>query len=270
MTSKTSKTRDESTIGISSTTSKKTSTRETRPNPTKKSTKQEREDIAQFLRQRMSTKGSLPPGTINEAAKHFGRNRHMIGEIYKELKPKSLKQRVLTDQERQDVVNFLRQRMSAGGLLPSDTINEAAQHFGRHRRTIERIYKELKPKSANDRLTRQRRDIVLFLRQRMNAKGSLPPGTINEAAKHFGRNRHMIGEIYKELKPKSLKQRVLTDQERQDIVLFLRQRMKADGSLHHGTISEAVQHFGRHRETIRLIYKELKTKNVVYIDEVYL
>jgi transposase len=192
-------------------TSKKSNTRDTRPNPTKKSTYQELQDITQFLRQRMNTEGSLPPGTINEAAKHFGRNRHMIGEIYKELKPKSAheRQRGIPDQERQEIVHFLRQRMEAGGSLPPGTINEAAQHFDRHRNMIGGIYKELKPKSLKQRVLtdQERRNIVHFLRQRMNAKGSLPPGTIKEAAHHFGRHRSAIERIYKELKPKSVHER---------------------------------------------------------------
>jgi DNA invertase Pin-like site-specific DNA recombinase len=67
------------------------------------------------------------------------------------LRPKSLKQRVITDKERQDIVLYLRQRMNAEGSLPYGTINEAAKHFGRHRSTIKRIYKELKPKFINER-----------------------------------------------------------------------------------------------------------------------
>jgi DNA-binding transcriptional regulator YhcF (GntR family) len=221
---------------------------------------QERQKIVLFLRQRMNAGGSIPRGTISEAAQHFGRRRHKIGEIYKELKPKSANERLTTDQERQDIAVFLRQRMKAGGILPSGTINEAAQHFGRHRVTISQIYKELK---SSERYTKnqERQNIALFLRQRMKAGGSLPYGTIHEAAQHFGQRRHKIGEIYKELKPESLvKQRVITDQERQDIALFLRQRMKAGGILPSGTINEAAQHFGRHRVTISQIYKELKSK----------
>jgi hypothetical protein len=48
----------------------------------------------------------------------------------------------------------------------------------------------------------------------------LTPGTINEAAQHFDRHRRTIERIYQELKPKSVKERFITDQERQDIVLF--------------------------------------------------
>jgi DNA-binding transcriptional regulator YhcF (GntR family) len=245
---------------MSSTTSKKSNTRETHPNPSKESTDQERQDIAVFLRQRMNAEGSLPPGTIKDAAQHFSRHQRTIERIYKELKPKTANERLTTDQERQDIAVFLRQRMKAGGILPSGTINEAAQHFGRHRVTISQIYKELK---SSERYTKnqERQNIALFLRQRMKAGGSLPYGTIHEAAQHFGQRRHKIGEIYKELKPESLvKQRVITDQERQDIALFLRQRMKAGGILPSGTINEAAQHFGRHRVTISQIYKELKSK----------
>jgi DNA-binding transcriptional regulator YhcF (GntR family) len=206
MTSKKSNTRDEPTIGISSTTSKKTSTRETRPNPTKKSTKQEREDIAQFLRQRMSTKGSLPSGTINEAAQHFDRHRTTISLIFKELKQKSVheRQRFTTDQERQDIVLFLRQRMEEGGSIPYGTINEAAQHFGRNRRTIAQIYQEFKPKFGKERFItdQERQDISIYLHHRIKAGGSLPRGTINEAAQHFGRHRDTISLIYKKLKTK--------------------------------------------------------------------
>jgi DNA-binding transcriptional regulator YhcF (GntR family) len=252
---------------MSSTTSKKSNTREPRPKTTwTKSTDQERQEIGLFLQHRMKAGGSLPPGTINEAAEHFGRHRHTIERIYKELKQKSVheRQRFTTEQERQEIGLFLSQRMKAGGSLFPDTINEAAQHFGRDRRTIERIYKELKPISSTERFTRdqEREEIVLFLRHRMNARGSLPYGTINEAAQHFGRHRHTISLIYNELKPKSLKQRFTTDQERQDIVLFLRQRMSAGGSLPSDTINEAAQHFGRHRRTIERISKELKPNSV--------
>jgi hypothetical protein len=69
----------------------------------------------------------------------------------------------------------------------------------------------------------------------------------------------MIGEIFKELKSND---RYTKDQERQDIMLFLRQQMNAEGSLPYGTINDAAQHFGRHRSTISLIYKELKPKLV--------
>jgi hypothetical protein len=118
---------------MSSTTSKKSNTRETRT--WKKSTDQERKDIALFLRQRMNAEGILPPGSINEAAQHFGRNRHMIGNIYKELKPKSVheRQHVIPDQERQDIELFLRQRMNVEGSVPPGTINEAAHHFSIYR-----------------------------------------------------------------------------------------------------------------------------------------
>jgi DNA-binding transcriptional regulator YhcF (GntR family) len=277
MTSKKSNTRDHPTVEMSSTPSKKSNTRGTLPKQTwEKSTVQERQDISQFLRQRMNAGGSLPYGTINEAAKHFGRNRHMIGEIYKELKPKSAHERkgVITEQERQDIAQFLRQRMNAGRTLPPGTINEAAQHFGRHWSTIKRIYKELEPNSLKQRAItdQERQDIVLFLRQRMNAGGTLPYGTINEAAQHFARHRRTIGDIYKELEPKSVNKKrkgVITEQERQDIVLFLRHRMNLEGSLPYGSINEAARHFGRQWKTIREIYKVLKPNkpmNVVNID----
>jgi transposase len=93
----------------------------------------------------------LTPGTINEAAQHFDRHRRTIERIYQELKPKSVKERFITDQERQDIVLFLRQRMNAGGSLPPGSIKEAAQHFSRHRRTIHRIINELKTKSVQER-----------------------------------------------------------------------------------------------------------------------
>jgi transposase len=197
-------------------TSQKSNSRETRPKrkksrPLIKSTEKERQDIVLFLRKRMNAEGALPPGTINEAAKYFGRNRHTIGGIYKELKPKSVHERPrgIPDHEWQDIVLFLRHRMNAGGLLPPGTINEAAQHFGRHRRTIERISKVLKPKSLKKRYItdQERQDIVLFLRHRTVAGGSLPPGTINEAAKHFGRHQRTIERISKELKPNSVQDR---------------------------------------------------------------
>jgi transposase len=165
--------------------------------------------------------------------------------------------------------------MNTEGILPPGTINEASQHFGRHRSTISLIYKELKPKSVHERQRvipdQERQDIELFLRQRMNVEGSLHLGTINEAAQHFGRHRDTIQRIYKELKPNSLKNRFITDQERDDIVLFLRYRMNAEGSLSPSTINEAAQHFGRHRVTIMRIYKELKPQSVrqrgAHIDE---
>jgi transposase len=159
MTSKKSNTRDQQTMKMSSTTSKKSNTRETHPKPSKESTYQERQDIVFFLRQRMNAEGSLPPGTIKEAAQHFSRHRRTIERIYKEFKPKSLKQRVITEQERQEIVLFLRQRMKAGGSLPHGTIIEAAQHFGRHQNTIGGIYKELKPEylvKQRPRVTRYR------------------------------------------------------------------------------------------------------------------
>ena len=49
----------------------------------------------------------------------------------------------LTNQERQDIVLFLLHRMNLGSLS-SGTINEAAQHFGRHRNTIARIWQRFK------------------------------------------------------------------------------------------------------------------------------
>jgi DNA-binding transcriptional regulator YhcF (GntR family) len=229
----------------------------------KKSTDQERQDMELFLRQRMNEDGSLPTGTITEAAKHFGRHRNTISRIYKDLKPKSGYERVITDQKQQDIMLFLRQRLNADGSLPTGTITEAAKHFGRHRNTISLIYKELKPKSGYERVItdQKQQDIMLFLRQRMNAEGSLPLGTINEAAQHFGRHRLTISRIYNELKPISSKERGISNQERQDMELFLRQRMNAEGSLPLGTINEAAEHFGRHRHTIQKIYKELKSNS---------
>jgi DNA-binding transcriptional regulator YhcF (GntR family) len=141
----------------------------------------------------------------------------------------------------------------------------AAEHFGRHRTTISRIYKELNPKSADERgITEQeRQDIVLFLRQRMNADGSLPLGTISEAARHFGRHRSTIERISNEFDPLSSKERGVPYQERQDIMHFLRQRMKAEGSLPTGTINDAVKHFGRHWNTIERIYKKMISTSVI-------
>jgi transposase len=167
---------------------------------------QERENIVLFLRQRMTTKGSLPFGTISEAAKHFGRHRTTIERIYMEIKPNSENERSITEQERQDIRLFLRQRMNAEGSLPTGTINDAAKHFGRHWNTISRIYTEYHPNSANERYipNKERQDIMLFLRQRMNAEGALPIGTIAEAAKHFGRHWNSIERIYLKLKPKSV------------------------------------------------------------------
>jgi hypothetical protein len=260
MTSKKSNTRDQQTMEMSSTTSKKPNTRETHPNPSKESIDQERQNIVLFLRQRMKAGGILPHGTISEAAQHFGQHRNMIERIYKEL---ISNKRYTKDQERQEIALFLSQRMKAGGVLPHGTIKEAAQHFGRHRNMIRDIFKELK---SNERYSKdqERQEIALFLRQRMKAEGLLPYGTINEAAKHFGRHRTTITHIYNELKPKSVdeRQRVVADKERQDIVLFLRQRMNAEGSLPHGTIKEAAQHFDRHRDTIERIYKEWRAQSV--------
>jgi hypothetical protein len=39
-------------------------------------------------------------------------------------------------------------------------------------------------------------------------------------------------------------------------MLSLRQRMNAKGLLQYGAILEAAQHFGRHKNTISLIYKK--------------
>jgi transposase len=192
-------------------TSKKSNTRETHPKPSKESTYQGRQDIVFFLRQRMNAEGSLPPGTIKEAAQQFSRHRITIERIYNKLKPKSLKQRVITEHERQEIVGFLRQRIKVGGSLPPGTINEAAKHFGRHRVTISLIYQELKPKSLKQRVLtdQERQEIVLFLRHRMQIGGLLPYGTIYEATQHFGRHRQTIERIYNELisKPKSMKER---------------------------------------------------------------
>jgi transposase len=174
----------------------------------------------------------------------------------RETHPKPSKES--TDQERQDIMLFLRQRMKAGGILPHGTISEAAQHFGRHRNMIEKIYKEL---NSNERYARdqERQEIALFLSQRMNTGGVLPRGTIHEAAQHFGRHRDTIREIYKELKLKSPIHRYTKIHERQEIAFFLSQRMKAGGVLPHGAIKEAAKHFGRRRNTIADIYKELKS-----------
>jgi DNA-binding transcriptional regulator YhcF (GntR family) len=113
----------------------------------KKSTEKERQDMVLFLRHRMKGDGSLPFGTINLAAEHFGRHRTTISRIYTELKPNSADERGTTEQERQDIVSFLRQRMNAEGKVPYGTNIQAAKHFGRHENTISRIYNELKPKS---------------------------------------------------------------------------------------------------------------------------
>jgi hypothetical protein len=45
-------------------------------------------------------------------------------------------------------------------------------------------------------------------------------------------------------------------------MLFLRHRMKADGSLPLGTINLAAEYFGRHRDKISQMYTELKQKYV--------
>jgi hypothetical protein len=134
--------------------------------------------------------------------------------MYKELKPKSANERVITNEERQDMKLFLRHRMKADGSLPYGTVNEAAGHFGRHRATISQIHKELKPKSGYERgiTDEERQHIMLFLRHRMKADESLPYGTVNEAAEHFGRHRTTISQINKELKPKSGYESVITDQ----------------------------------------------------------
>jgi hypothetical protein len=82
MTSKESNTRNQQTMEMSSTTSKTSNTGETRPKQTwEKLTYQERQVIPSFLHQRMNAGGSLPHGTINEAAQHFSRHRNMIGKI---------------------------------------------------------------------------------------------------------------------------------------------------------------------------------------------
>jgi DNA-binding transcriptional regulator YhcF (GntR family) len=230
----------------------------------KKSTVQERQDIELYLRQRMKADGSLPYGTNTEAAKHFGRSQSTISQIYYELKP-NVKERVISYQERQDIVSFLRQRLKADGSLPRGTINEAAEHFNRNRHTIQKISKELKPVSALKRLItgQERQDIMMFLSQRINAKGLLPTGTFHEAAENFGRHHNTIKRIYKELKPKYAYERVVRDQERQDIMIFLRQRMNFKGLLQYGAIHDAAQHFGRHQITISRIYKNMipKSKN---------
>jgi hypothetical protein len=111
----------------------------------KRSTDQERQDITLFLRQRMKADGSLPVGTNTEAASRFGRHESTISRIYKQLKPKSATERFITDEERQDIVSFLRQRLNAKGSLPQGTIHEAAENFGRHRNTIKRIYIKMIP-----------------------------------------------------------------------------------------------------------------------------
>jgi transposase len=227
----------------------------------KKSTVQERQAIELFLRHRMKTDGSLPLGTIAEAARHFGRDQSTISRIHKELKPNSADERGTTEQERQDIVSFLRQRMNAEGTVPYGTNIEAAKHFGRHESIISRIYKNLKPKSDITK-EQERQNIVLFLRQRMTTKGSLPFGTISEAARHFGRHRNTIERIYMEIKPNTANERSITEQERQDITFFLRQRMKTEGSLPTGTISDAAKHFGRHWNTIERIYKKMIPKSV--------
>jgi hypothetical protein len=116
----------------------------------KKSTDQERQDITLFLRQRMNAYGSLPLGTITEAAIHFGRHRVTITRIYNELNPISAKSRAASNQEQQDIMLFLRQRMNSEGTVRYDTINEAAKHFNRHQKTILRIYKKMTLKSVNE------------------------------------------------------------------------------------------------------------------------
>jgi DNA invertase Pin-like site-specific DNA recombinase len=168
-----------------------------------------------------------------------------------------------TDQVRQDITLFLHQRMKADGSLPLGTNSEAASRFGRSHSTISRIYKELKPKSAYERVIpdQERQDIVSFLRHRMNSEGSLHYGTIAVAARHFDRHRSIIYRIYKKIKPKSANERSITEEERQDIVLFLRQRMNSEGSLHYGTINDAIKHFGENRKTIERIYNEVKSVN---------
>jgi DNA-binding transcriptional regulator YhcF (GntR family) len=169
----------------------------------KKSTDQERQDIMLFLRQRIKSEGSLPPGTINKAAEHFSRHRNTISRIYSQLNPYSADERSITDQERQDIKLFLRQRMNSERLYIHAATHDTIKHFGQHRRTIERIYKEMKPKSAMELgiSDQERQDIVSFLSQRMNADGSLPYGTINEATKHFDRHWITIQRIYKKMNP---------------------------------------------------------------------
>jgi transposase len=169
----------------------------------KKSTDQERQDIMLFLSQRMKADGSLPYGTNSEAAKHFGRHQSLISRIYKELRPKSAKERGVIDQELQDITLFLRQRMNTDGSLHHGTIAEAAKHFGRHWNTIDRIYMNLKTKFANERriTDQERQEITLFLRQRINAEGTVSTGTIYNAARHFGRHWNTINRIFKNMIP---------------------------------------------------------------------
>jgi hypothetical protein len=176
-----------------------------------------------------------------------------------DMEPKSANERFITEQERQDIKLFLRQRMNAKGSLHYGTNTEAAKHFGRHKSTISQIYKELKTKSAYERVIKdqERQDIMLFLRQRMKEDGSLHRGTVAEAADHFSRGRHTIQKISKELKPKFAYERVIADQERQDIMHFLRQRMNAKGLLHYGAIHDAAKHFGRHKNTILRIHNKM-------------
>jgi hypothetical protein len=49
-----------------------------------------------------------------------------------------------TDKERKEIVLFLRHRMKHGSLAYG-AIKEAAQHFGRHRDTIARIWHPFDP-----------------------------------------------------------------------------------------------------------------------------
>jgi DNA invertase Pin-like site-specific DNA recombinase len=167
----------------------------------KKSSDQERQEIVHYLRQRMNADGSLHYGSINHAVRHFGRHKSTISKIYKELIPKSASERDVTENERKEIVHYLRQRINADGRAPYGTNIEAAKHFGKHESTISRIYKELKQKSEITK-EQERQDITLFLRQRMNAYGSLPYGTINEAAIHFGRSRSTISRISQKMIPK--------------------------------------------------------------------
>jgi hypothetical protein len=211
----------------------------------------------------MNPEGSLPTGTIAVAARHFDLHRSIIDRIYKKIKPKSENERSIADEERQDIVLFLRQRMNSEGSLPLGTNTEAASRFGRSHSMISQIYKELKPKSAYERIIsdQERQDIISFLRLRLKADGSLPHGTINEAAEHFSRNRNTIKKISKELKPVSASRRVITGQERQDIMMFLSQRMNPEGSLPTGTIAVAARHFDLHRSIIDRIYMKIKPKS---------